>query len=182
MMKNMYGLTHKNPAIMYNWTSRGPTLAGDFGVNISAPGGAVASIPTYTLKNSSLYNGTSMASPNACGSIALVLSGLKAQKVLWSAFHVKRAVENTAKKFESTPDYRVGHGTGVVQVQEAFDWLVAYANEAERDVGFQWVIACLIAWSIEWLWSIFCSFVWSIDWLIGLLIHLFSCFHLHLSN
>ncbi|OQV18364.1 Tripeptidyl-peptidase 2 [Hypsibius exemplaris] len=137
MMKNMYGMVHKNPAIMYNWTSRGPTLAGDFGVNISAPGGAVASIPTYTLKNSSLFNGTSMASPNACGSIAVVLSGLRERNVPWSAFHVKRAVENTAKKFETNPDNRVGHGAGIVQVQEAFDWLVAYANESERDVDFQ---------------------------------------------
>jgi tripeptidyl-peptidase II len=138
MMKNMYGMTHQNAAIMYNWTSRGPTLAGDFGVNISAPGGAVAAIPTYTLKNSSLFNGTSMASPNACGSIAVVLSGLRARSIPWSAFHVKRAVENTAKKFETAADWRVGHGCGILQVQEAFNWLVAYSQEAERDVDFQY--------------------------------------------
>eukprot|EP00490_Sorites_sp_Unknown_P000350 CAMPEP_0114672178 /NCGR_PEP_ID=MMETSP0191-20121206/42420_1 /TAXON_ID=126664 /ORGANISM="Sorites sp." /LENGTH=545 /DNA_ID=CAMNT_0001933805 /DNA_START=21 /DNA_END=1659 /DNA_ORIENTATION=- len=96
MIKTEYGLCDIPNMNAYTWTSRGPTLDGALGVKICAPGGAISPIPTYNLSKSQLMNGTSMASPNACGNVALLLGILKDKKIKYTPTGIETALINSA--------------------------------------------------------------------------------------
>ena len=135
MMLAEYSLRSKLPGMNYTWTSRGPTPFGDTGVSICAPGAAVTSVPNYLQQGSALMNGTSMASPNAAGCIALILSALKQEKIAYSNFSVRRAVENTALKVPNYDPHVMGHG--MIQVDAAVAHLREHQHLVEQDVRFQ---------------------------------------------
>lgn len=69
MMAAAYSLRETMPASCFSWSSRGPTMDGDAGITVCAPGGAITSVPNYTLKYSEFMNGTSMAAPHVTGAV-----------------------------------------------------------------------------------------------------------------
>ncbi|CAI9260290.1 unnamed protein product [Lactuca saligna] len=106
----------------YTWSSRGPTADGDLGVYVSAPGGAVAPVPTWTLQRRMLMNGTSMSSPCACGGVALVISAMKAEGIRVSPYSVRKALENTCAPIGCLPEDKLSNGEGLIQIDKAFEY------------------------------------------------------------
>lgn len=133
MLEAEYNLKGRSSNV-YTWTSRDPCIDGGKGVTICAPGAAITSVPEFMLTKSQLMNGTSMAAPNVAGSVALLLSALKAQNIKYSTFNVKRALENTAKFLDSADQF--AQGSGLLDVEKAYEYLVNNAAEAEADLRF----------------------------------------------
>ncbi|KAL5039454.1 hypothetical protein BDV3_002950 [Batrachochytrium dendrobatidis] len=122
MMDAEYALLDKVEERAYTWSSRGPSSDGDIGVDIFAPGAAITSVPQYTIQRSQLMNGTSMSSPNCCGCLALLLSGLKAKQIPYTPYLIKAAIQATGK------DIKDPFGIRFVQVQKAWNYLTDTAQ------------------------------------------------------
>ena len=135
MMKAQYSLreTQTGP-IQYPWSSRGPTLDGDLGVDVTAPGGAISSVPNWTLQKNQLMNGTSMSAPNTAGGIALIVSKLKQDETPYTPHSVKRALFNTAVLMPGQS--RWAQGNGMIQIDSAYEHLVSYEEGEDRDVFY----------------------------------------------
>ena len=63
-------------------------------------------------------NGTSMASPAACGGIALLLSALKADGRTATPHIVRAALEMSATPVGEAPEDELSAGRGVMQVDK----------------------------------------------------------------
>jgi tripeptidyl-peptidase-2 len=134
MMAVQYSLRQTLPEMQYTWSSRGPTYDGDLGVKLSAPGGAIAPVPNWSLQRNALMNGTSMAAPNACGNIALLLSALKAEGLAYTPHRIRRALENTAREVPGVEIF--AQGRGIVQVDAAYEYVRKYAAYEDQDLRF----------------------------------------------
>merc|ERR1740138_1170929 len=93
----------------YIFSSRGPTPDGWI-PTLCAPGGAIAPVPRHTLQGKAQYHGTSMASPNACGVAACVLSALRRAGIRPNPIELRRALVNSARLVEQHDPFAQGAG------------------------------------------------------------------------
>ncbi|EDW08466.2 tripeptidyl-peptidase 2 [Drosophila mojavensis] len=134
MMEAEYAMREKLPGNVYTWTSRDPCIDGGQGVTVCAPGGAITSVPQFTMSKSQLMNGTSMAAPHVAGAVALLISGLKQQQIEYSPYSIKRAISVTANKLCYVDPYAQGHG--LLNVEKAFEHLVEHRQSKDNMLRF----------------------------------------------
>ncbi|MFY1700463.1 S8 family serine peptidase [Micromonospora sp. WMMA1923] len=117
-----YGSVVRKENALFNFSSRGPREDGGFKPNIAAPGSAISTAPLWQPGNPvpeagyplppgyQMLNGTSMASPQAAGAAALLLSAAKATDRGVSPAALRRAIYTAGKPIADVPTYAQGYG------------------------------------------------------------------------
>ena len=118
MMTTQYSSANPKSETAYSFSSRGPTTDGSLGVDVVAPGGAIAPVSVWTENRSMQMNGTSMSSPNAAGAVATVdLSDQTGEHCLPSFEYspvAQKHSANAAKCDAVRPRYWIDSGRGSV--------------------------------------------------------------------
>ncbi|MCX5397034.1 S8 family serine peptidase [Streptomyces sp. NBC_00102] len=126
---------------MLPFSSRGPREDGGFAPIISAPGAAINTTPTwlpgvpvkeagYTLPAGySMLQGTSMASPQAAGATALLLSAAKQKHIDLAPADLRTALTSSATQIKNVP--ALAQGSGLINILDAWKLIKkgATANE-----------------------------------------------------
>ncbi|TBL41859.1 MULTISPECIES: S8 family serine peptidase [unclassified Micromonospora] len=117
-----YGSVVKQKNALFNFSSRGPREDGGAKPNIAAPGSAISTTPVWQAGNPvaeagyplpsgyGMSNGTSMASPQAAGGAALLLSAAKATDQGVTPAALRRAIYSSAKPIANTATFGQGYG------------------------------------------------------------------------
>lgn len=117
-----YGSVVRKKNALFNFSSRGPREDGGAKPNIAAPGSAISTIPTWQAGSPvpeagyplspgyGMFNGTSMAAPQATGAAALLLSAAKATDKGVTPAALRRAIYSSAKPIKDVPTYAQGYG------------------------------------------------------------------------
>jgi tripeptidyl-peptidase-2 len=118
----------------YTFTSRGPSKGGDLGVDIMAPGGAIAPVAATTVASEMLMNGTSMSSPAAAGVGALLVSAAKQMDLKYTPARVRAALMNSARQVEDVEVW--AQGAGLVQALPALTHLTENRGLKALDASY----------------------------------------------
>ena len=119
---------------LHGFSSRGPREDGDFKPSFVAPGSAISTTPiwqaggpvagTYALPPGySMFNGTSMASPQAAGAAALLISAAKQQNVQKQPDQLRQAITSSARYLDPARIGAYEQGNGLLNVGAAWDLL-----------------------------------------------------------
>jgi subtilisin family serine protease len=134
--RSNYGSNSAYVDNIHNYSSRGPREDGGLKPNIIAPGSAVSTVPTwqtaaihggcipYTCEiGYAMFNGTSMASPQAAGVGALLLSAAKQTGVSAAPHQLRTALISSARFIDKSRFKAYDQGNGLIRVQSAWNML-----------------------------------------------------------
>jgi hypothetical protein len=134
-----YGNTAVSDEALHDFSSRGPREDGGLKPEVVAPGNATSSIPTW--QNGSclstpncapglgMFNGTSMAAPQASGAAALLVSAAKQSEVSHQPEQLRQALRSSARFFPGYQAYE--QGFGLISVGGAWSLLAQGIKTAE---------------------------------------------------
>ncbi|MEU0196949.1 MULTISPECIES: S8 family serine peptidase [unclassified Streptomyces] len=126
-----YGSAVEKKYALMPFSSRGPREDGGFTPTLVAPGAAINTIQTwmpgqpvaeagYTLPAGyGMLQGTSMASPQAAGAAALLLSAAKQKKMDLTPATLRTALTSTADHIKGVQAYE--EGAGLMNIEDAWD-------------------------------------------------------------
>ena len=126
---------------LHYFSSRGPREDGGFKPNIVAPGAAISTIPMWQPQSClaqvcpvgyALFNGTSMAAPQAAGGGALLVSAAKQAGVQHQPAQLRQAI-NSSSRFLSGRYEAYEQGNGLMSVGNA--WNTLRTNIATVDIS-----------------------------------------------
>uniref|UniRef100_A0A914Z0M1 Peptidase S8/S53 domain-containing protein n=1 Tax=Panagrolaimus superbus TaxID=310955 RepID=A0A914Z0M1_9BILA len=140
-MKNkLYGdKDMENDISVSRYSSKGPFISTCArGIDFVAPGAAITDLPKWNSKNNAICSGTSFAAPNAAGSIACLLSALKANKIQYSPAMIKMALANTA--FLPKGANKLEFGNGIIQINDAFEFIKKSMNKLPQKLIFPFLL------------------------------------------
>uniref|UniRef100_A0AC34FGH4 Peptidase S8/S53 domain-containing protein n=1 Tax=Panagrolaimus sp. ES5 TaxID=591445 RepID=A0AC34FGH4_9BILA len=124
---------HYNEATnqVHNFSSKGPFLSsGARGIDFVAPGSVITDLPKWYPNKNEHCHGTSLAAPNAAGSIACLLSALKANSISYSPAQIRMALANTALLPEGAD--KLSYGNGIIQICDAFEFIKKSINSLPK--------------------------------------------------
>jgi len=135
-----YGSSTTQTDNLHPFSSRGPREDGGFKPQIVAPGAAVSTVPTwqpggpvggtYALPPGyAMFNGTSMASPQAAGAAALLVSAAKQAGVQMQPAQLRQAMNSSARFLPGYGAFE--QGNGLVRVSSAWDLLKTNAKTVD---------------------------------------------------
>ncbi len=119
---------------LHGFSSRGPREDGGFKPNIVAPGAAVSTVPTWQAGGSvpgtyalppgyAMFNGTSMAAPQAAGAAALLVSAAKQSSVQVAPVQLRQAITSSARFLDPNRFKAYDQGNGLMNVGAAWELL-----------------------------------------------------------
>ncbi|MFF8099176.1 S8 family serine peptidase [Streptomyces sp. NPDC016640] len=126
-----YGSVVEKEYAMMPFSSRGPREDGGFTPTLVAPGAAINTIQTwapgapvaeagYALPAGyGMLQGTSMASPQATGAAALLLSAAKQKRIDLTPADLRTALTSTAEHIKGVQAYE--EGAGLIDIEDAWD-------------------------------------------------------------
>ncbi|SFQ34438.1 Subtilase family protein [Amycolatopsis arida] len=125
---------------LHGFSSRGPREDGGFKPNIIAPGAAISPVPTWQAGGPvagtyqlppgyAMFNGTSMAAPQAAGAAALLVSAARARDVEHAPAQLRGALSDSARFIPGYQAYE--QGNGLIDVGKAWNLLKSGVDTVE---------------------------------------------------